>query len=220
MGIIQAMVSFLQGEQDTIKSISAGGHLFVFVLKGPIYLVAVSQTGESDVHLRDQLTYLHSHLISVLTLAQITRIFQQRVSYDLRNLLSTSDNVCLDNLTREVERNPSFLLGAIQCLRLPPNVRSSVGQVRFSKESMLFLPHRRHAQIIHQARTSSLLYAILFVGNKMVTLVRPRRHSLHPFDLHLLFNIVNSSNSFRQALGSWMPVCLPKVCSFFFFFSR
>ena len=37
--------------------------------------------------LRDQLLYLHNQIISVLTSAQLTRIFEQRVNFDLRRLL-------------------------------------------------------------------------------------------------------------------------------------
>lgn len=29
-------------------------------------------------------------------------------------------------------------------------------------------------------------------------------------DLHLIFNMVNSSNSFKAVPESWMPICLPK----------
>jgi len=192
MGIIQAIISFIAEDNDTIRSIRAGEHLFAFLLRGPIYLVAVARTGENEYQLRDQLQYMYSHVVSVLTLTQITRIFQQRNNYDLRNLLSHSDNLLMDGLARTMDRNPAHLLGSIQCLRLSPTARATIGQV------------------IHDARIPDLLYAIMLVGDRIITLVRPRRHSLHPSDLHLLFNMVNSVSSFRSAPESWTPVCLPK----------
>lgn len=67
---------------------NAGHHKFVFQLKGPLYLVAVAKTGESETHLRDQLLYLHSQILSVLTSQQLTKIFEQRINFDLRRLLS------------------------------------------------------------------------------------------------------------------------------------
>lgn len=40
-----------------------------------------------DLQLRDQLLYLHNQILSVLTSVQLTRIFEQRVNFDLRRLL-------------------------------------------------------------------------------------------------------------------------------------
>lgn len=45
-----------------------------------------------------------------------------------------------------------------------------------------------------------------------MTLLRPRKHSLHPSDLHLLFNMLNGSKTFHSA-ESWTPLCLPKFNS-------
>lgn len=56
----------------------------------------------------------------------------------------------------------------------------------------------------------SILYGMLIVKNQLITILRPRKHSFHPSDLHLIFNMINSSSSFRAAPESWMPICLPK----------
>lgn len=55
-GVMQALVSFVQANQDTIRSIHAGNSKFVFLLKGPIILVSVSRTTESLSQLVLQLT--------------------------------------------------------------------------------------------------------------------------------------------------------------------
>lgn len=36
-----------------------------------------------------------------------------------------------------------------------------------------------------------------------------KKYVIHPLDLHLIFNLVNSSESFKTA-ESWTPICLPK----------
>lgn len=36
-----------------------------------------------------------------------------------------------------------------------------------------------------------------------------KKYVIHPADLHLIFNLVNSSESFKTA-ESWTPICLPK----------
>ena len=46
-GIMQALVSFVQDDKDNLCSIVSGNHQFVFVCRGPLVLVAVSQTCQS-----------------------------------------------------------------------------------------------------------------------------------------------------------------------------
>lgn len=58
MGVMQALVSFVQDGSDMIRSVHAGDTNFVFVVKGPLILVAVSKTLESVPQLTLQLTYV------------------------------------------------------------------------------------------------------------------------------------------------------------------
>lgn len=56
-----------------------------------------------------------------------------------------------------------------------------------------------------------VLYVVLIVRERVITLVRPKKHSIHPSDLHILINTVLSSSSVNSsAAASWLPVCLPK----------
>lgn len=52
---MQALVSFIQDQDDSVHSIHAGDTLFVFSVKSHIILVAVSKTGESPSQLNVQL---------------------------------------------------------------------------------------------------------------------------------------------------------------------
>ncbi len=54
-----------------------------------------------------------------------------------------------------------------------------------------------------------LVFAILIADRQLVTLVRLKKYFLHPLDLHLIFNLVTASESFKSA-ESWTPICLPK----------
>ncbi|ORZ02160.1 vacuolar fusion protein MON1, partial [Syncephalastrum racemosum] len=191
MGVIQAIISFFQDSDDTIKSIHAGEHNFVFLLKEPLYYVAVARTGESDGQLRDQLLYLHNQILSVLTSVQLTRIFEQRVNFDLRRLLGGTE-VFLDSLSTLFNKDHSFMLSALQCLRLSRSARDQAGSIL--------------------SKGRNLLYAMIVAKGRLVTLLRPRKHSLHPSDLHLLFNMLTGSTTFHTA-ESWTPLCLPKFNS-------
>ena len=54
-----------------------------------------------------------------------------------------------------------------------------------------------------------LVFALIIAKNQLVTLVRMKKYYLHPMDLHLIINLVNASESFKEA-ESWTPICLPK----------
>ncbi|KAJ3093604.1 Vacuolar fusion protein mon1, partial [Physocladia obscura] len=58
MGVFQTIISIFEQDKndsdddesgDTIESFASGTHLFVFKIMGPIYLVVVSATGESEI---------------------------------------------------------------------------------------------------------------------------------------------------------------------------
>ncbi|CAG8624128.1 27123_t:CDS:10 [Dentiscutata erythropus] len=178
MGVIQAIVSFFADADDTIRSL------------GPLYLVAVSRTNESEMQLRDQLNYLYNQIVSVLTSTQLTKIFEQRVNFDLRRLLGGTEPF-LDNLASTMGDDPGFMFSSIQCVRMNKDLRDKVGS------------------IMQSIKPQDLLYAMLITNNKLITLLRPKKHSLHPADLHLVFNMVNGSSTFRS-VESWTPICLPK----------
>lgn len=46
-GLLQALVSFLQSEDDTIRAVKVGDTNVVFMVKTPLILVCVSQLGEA-----------------------------------------------------------------------------------------------------------------------------------------------------------------------------
>lgn len=190
MGVMQALVSFVQDGKNTIRCIMAGNHKFVFLVRGHVILVAVAYTPESVTQLVLQLSYVYNQILSVLTYTQLARIMEQRRNYDLRRLLAGTEKF-IDNLLNLMDHEPSFLLGSVRCLPLSSSVRETIGQ------SML------------QARVKDLVFAILVVKNQLITLIRPKRYSLHPSDLHLIFNLVSASTSFQTA-ESWTPICLPR----------
>jgi len=190
MGLLQAIVSFVQDDDDSIKSIVAGEHKFVFLVRGPIILVAVCSAADSQNQLVLQLTYVYHQVLSVLTFTQLTRIFEHRRNYDLRKLLAGTEKF-IDNLLNLMSSDPSFLLQSVRCLPLAGSMRDIIGQA------------------LQHSKAKELVFAILIVDNQLVTMVRPKKFSLHPSDLHLIFNLVSASTAFQTA-ESWTPICLPR----------
>jgi len=187
-GIMQAIISVVEDSDDTLRTIATDSHKFVFLLKGPIYLVCVSSLRDEAVMMQRQLEYLHSQILSILT-AGIDKILTNRAQFDLRNLLGGTEKF-LDSIAALFDADPSLMWDAVKFMRLPPTLRTAVNNI--------FLG----------TRTPDLLFALLIDGHELVSILRPRKHALAPSDIHLIANAVNSSSSFKSS-ESWSPICLP-----------
>ncbi|ORX70554.1 DUF254-domain-containing protein [Linderina pennispora] len=163
MSTIQAVIASFADMSDPIRSMTMGGHTIVFYTSGPLYLMAVASVDEPAQQLRSEL-------------AALTKIFEQRSNFDLRQLLGGTEPV-IDQLVDRMATSFAFSLGSLDTFLLA-------------------------------ARPKGLLYAMLVADLKLVTLMRPRKHSLHPSDLMLLFNM--AANRAFLTGEHWTPVCLPR----------
>ncbi|XP_074861162.1 vacuolar fusion protein MON1 homolog A [Carettochelys insculpta] len=197
MGVVMALVSFVEAGKNAIRSIHADGYKVVFVRRSPLVLVAVARTRQSEQEIAHELLYIYYQILSLLTWTQLHHLFQQKQNYDLRRLLAGSERIT-DNLLDLMARDPSFLMGAARCLPMAAGLRDTV------------------SSCLQQARAKSLVFSILIARNQLVSLVRRKDQVLHPIDLHLLFNLISSSSSFREG-EAWTPICLPKFNSSSFF---
>ncbi|XP_075041658.1 vacuolar fusion protein MON1 homolog B [Mixophyes fleayi] len=194
MGVMMALVSFVQSGNNCIRSIHSDKQKVVFLQQGPLVLVSVSRSPQSEEQLRRELQYVYYQIISMLTQASVARIFERKKNYDLRRLLAGSEKI-LDSLLDLLDTDPGFLLGAVQCLAL-------AGPLRDSLSSMLT-----------KAITPNLVFSILVADQQLVTVVQERAViedcRLDPSDLHLLLNLIGASSAF-QAGEIWTPICLPR----------
>ncbi|CAM5155364.1 unnamed protein product [Natator depressus] len=197
MGVMMALVSFLEAEKNAIRSIHADGYKVVFVRRSPLVLVAMARTRQSEQEIAHELLYIYYQILSLVTWTQLNHIFQQKQNYDLRRLLAGSERIT-DNLLDLMARDPSFLMGAARSLPMAAGLRDTV------------------STCLQQAKAKSLVFSILLSRNQLVSLVRRKDQFLHPIDLHLLFNLISSSSSFREG-EAWTPICLPKFNSSGFF---
>ena len=165
------------------------------MFRSPLIFVAVSRGGLSSGQLTVQLTYIYNQILSVLTAAQLNRIFNQRKNFDLRRMLSGSERL-MTHLSNSMDTDPSFFLSAVRCLPLAAPVRDTVSEsiIRFA------------------GKVQDVVFGILIADNQLVTLVRMKKYYIHPADLHLVFNLINSSENFKHS-ESWTPICLPKFDS-------
>ena len=192
IGVIQTIISFYEGAQDPLRAFVAGDASFVIMTRGPLHLVAISKLGESDSQLRVQLEALYMQILSTLTLPNLTHLFSNRPSTDLRRPLQGTEallSALADSFTRG---SPSTLLSALECLRLRKSYRQSINNIMLS------------------SKCQSLLYGLIVAGGRLVSVIRPRSHSLHPGDLQLIFNILFEAGGVKAGEGeNWIPICLP-----------
>ncbi|KAI9701962.1 MAG: Vacuolar fusion protein mon1 [Candelina mexicana] len=192
IGIIQTIISFYQGAQDPLRGFTAGGVRFVIMAESNLYLVAISRLKESDSQLRVQLEALYMQILSTLTLPNLTHMFAARPSTDLRRPLEGTEPLLSALADTFTKGSPPTLLSALECLIIRKTQRQLINN------------------ILLKARTESLLYGLIVAGGRLVSVVRPKKHSLHPSDLQLIFNMLFEAKGIKAGGGeNWIPLCLP-----------
>lgn len=215
-GIIQTIVSFFKYSNsgtEIIKMIESrdvntGDPIkFAFLDRSPIILMTVIKSEEStQIELEQQLDFIYSFLISALSKPYIDKIFNKYPNFDLRNLLGKTDILTLDSICEDLANNLNIsqILGGLQCLRM-----------HFSSRTKL-------ERKLLNCKTQNILYGLI-VGphEKLISIIRPKRHTLHSSDLMILFEMIYNTSTFKakDEHGAmkfisnetfWVPICLPK----------
>lgn len=168
-----------------------------YLLKPPLYLVAIAQWQEAETTLQSHLEYLYLAIVSLLSVSKLHRLFDRAANFDLKRLLQGTDGI-LDALLTRMQGDSTAMRGTLQPLRLDAALRHDAG--------IALLPSHNKAHRPHDA-----LYALLLSRKGLVTLARARRHSIHPVDCQLLINTVFATKALKEGgTQSWVPICLPK----------
>lgn len=123
-------------------------------------------------------------------------MFERRNNFDLRRLLSGTEPL-LHSLLGRLKWDIAMSTSSLHCLKMEPMLRKSIADV-----------------LVPTSKIKDILYVILIAQGKVITLVRPKKHSIHPSDLHILVNTIHSPSIINSsAAASWLPVCLPKFNS-------
>ncbi|KAJ8586551.1 DUF254-domain-containing protein [Rhizopogon salebrosus TDB-379] len=193
MGIVQALLSVFLEDGDKLRCINTGRLRVTFLLRPPLYYVCASSWGEPESVTRSHLEYLHLQILSIVTASQLRRIFERRTNFDLRRLLNGSEPFLFSLLGR-MELDLAMATSSLNCLQLDQSLRVRIAEA-----------------LVPTSKMKDTLYIILIARGQVITLVRPKKHSIHPADLHILINTVYSPSIVNSpASASWIPVCLPK----------
>lgn len=122
IGVMQAMVSFVEADDDKLKIMTAGNHNFVFFIRENMILVAVSRCAFVPHQLRIMLNYIYHQILSILTFRTISKAFQKNPGLDLRRLLVGTDRY-LNGLIEYMEHDMGPLLNAVICVPMQATLR-------------------------------------------------------------------------------------------------
>ncbi|GAA6059183.1 hypothetical protein JCM10212_005528 [Sporobolomyces blumeae] len=183
VGAMQAIVSIFADEGDKIRCVEVGDSKITFLLKSPLYLVVSSSWGEPESVLRTHLDYLYLQVLSVVTLTQLHNIFSRRSNFDLRRMMEGTEPF-FHSLVSSLQTSIPILTSSIEVYRLDPGVRAEVAKALDPGRDV--------------TRKLDLLYVLLLAHGRLVTLLRPKKHSIHPTDLHLLLSTIYSTSPPRS----------------------
>lgn len=102
----------------------------------------------------------------------------------------------LENHISRLPTSFAILTSSLNTLRLEPSLRLRVADALVPPPNM-------------KSRLKDILYALVVVDEKVVTIARPKKHTVHPADLHVLLATVGSP-AIKGNTASWLPICLPK----------
>lgn len=131
-------------------------------------------------------------ILSTLTLPTLTHLFTNRPNTDLRRPLEGTEMLLSSLADTFTKGSASVLLSSLECLKIRKSQRHVINNT------------------LLKTRNEKLLYGMIVAGGRLVSVIRPKRHSLHPSDLHLIFNMLFEAGSVKAGGGeNWIPVCLP-----------
>ncbi|THV03869.1 DUF254-domain-containing protein [Dendrothele bispora CBS 962.96] len=193
IGIMQALISVFIDDGDKLRCINAGKTRMTFLQRTPLYYVCVSSWGEPESVTRSHLEYLHLQVLSIVTAAQLRKIFERRTNFDLRRLLNGAETF-LTAMIGRLEFDLAMSSSSLHCMKLDPVLRKRAAEA-----------------LVPTSKMKDILYMILIARSQVITLIRPKKHSIHPADLHILLNTMQTPSIAKsQAAAQWIPVCLPK----------
>ncbi|KAL6942526.1 hypothetical protein ACO0QE_003704 [Hanseniaspora vineae] len=256
-GIINTIVEFFKIKKQCnlnsfeIKKSRPNGTVktckFVFLDKSPVVLMAYSELEyESQLHLSDQLDFLYSFLLSILSKNKLDRLFDKRENFDLRSFFTDLDFQKMIDITKQIcfQFHPQFLFYQSSSLQIYPMKK----KFRAVLHKLMLNTYMKSLSFKDELLTnngpinasSTLLYGMIvsFPSTQLVSILRPKSHSLHTTDLHLLFQLiktqyylnqerVNTEEDNREGLFSlndkldakkssneyFQPICFPKFNS-------
>ncbi|CAJ0574562.1 unnamed protein product, partial [Mesorhabditis spiculigera] len=176
---------------DMLHSISSRNLHAHFLFRKPLILCIVSKRREQ---LAAQLDVLFDQIVSTISRKQLEGVYEKRGdNYDLRRLLQGTDKY-MDSCLESWQTDLSQISCAIRVFPLPAPERDFLSTTI--------------ATTITAAAPEGVLFGIVLAHRQLVSMVRYKKYTINPKDLHILINFV-SNNSTISVCPIWTPICLP-----------
>lgn len=153
-----------------------------------------SKWTESNERLKLQLNFIHDNIISTFSLTQLNKIFVNQCNFDLRQSIRNHNNYF--NRWISWTNSLSFTFNTVQCKPMLQSVRHSI------------------TDVLNQccSKQKNLVFAIILLGQQLVTISQLKKYLLPITDFHLILNLINTLN-LDEDIESWSPICLSKFNS-------
>ncbi|KAJ6232998.1 sand protein-related [Anaeramoeba flamelloides] len=182
----QALVSFVSQFDDEIIDMKAGGHKYIFLCKGPLILVCVSKSGDTNEYLTQQLEFLYLQTLFFLSY-RIIDMLMKNPRMDLSTPLNGTFKF-FDNLIYRMNKFP-FAIQSSPFLKLDSKVRFKI------------------AKLLKNCSMKFLKYAMLLTKNLFIQITQPKNKNISYADLFLIQNFISDSTLHDNV--NWVPFCLP-----------
>ncbi|CAI4222173.1 unnamed protein product [Auanema sp. JU1783] len=200
--LIGVFVTRIEHFDDSLHTISDGEIHVYFCHKKPLILCIVSR---SEEQLDMQLNALFDQILSTLSRSQLETVYHKRGdNYDLRRLLKGTDKY-MESCVWSWREDVALLQSAIRVIPMQPSDRD-------------FLSSTMATQIA-AAKLDGVLFGLVLAHRQVVTMVRYKKYTMHPRDIHILINLVSGNTSLQLPEAQiWTPICLPKFNDTGFFY--
>lgn len=250
MGLITTIVStFQEGLKSELRYISRDNFSISVLSKSPLLLVAVTKlsrelnprfgTVNAPPVIETQLSMIYNYILGVLSKLAISKNFDKRMNYDLRNILSHQDFKILDSIcmkltygfnlhvSGEYEIDNSFYLetllnNAIQCAIVKKATRDKLNSIMLSTKRLKVKQHSSNGSLIildkilgsdkERDISCDLLFGFITFDKKILSYLRPKSHRLENEDIRTLLATVSELVLSQEANDSpelWVPFCMP-----------
>lgn len=194
-GLLQAIVSIVQDQGDTLHCIKAGHRRIVYFFRQSLYFISVSSTGEPEAVLSKQLEFLYNQVLLTLT-NKVHMVLNQNSSKDLRDLLGFDttrlmQSACSGDLT------PT-------CIAFESARGYAMPEADLRDELL--------ANLRECVEMSGAALGLILCADALVAYVPNSAMALHlqVADVLLLTHFVENSASLRSHDQHWVPLCLPQ----------
>ncbi|VDD94196.1 unnamed protein product [Enterobius vermicularis] len=189
--LIQTFVMVVGSWADSLIRFRSLKTHICFSYRSPLILAIVSRT---PFNLESQLDILYKQVLSTLCRKQLVGVFQKKgPNFDLRLFLKDSDRH-FNEIVYAYRADPCLFLRSVRVFPLASSERDFITNAIISA--------------VNSEKADHLIMGLVVAHRQLVTVVRLKGLALHPFDLHILLNLVECNPSFRHA-ENWVPICLP-----------